>query len=336
MFKAQIKAAEAKATAPFDTYDSILERPSGTDPNQNAWLTLQLRIQLKFADSKNQVTNLTVSDSSGKFYARDHDGYLFPLLDWPAHLITRFQKEFIKVAERTWNWQFLLKTPGNYSELDYQSGNLTIRPNVLCLFRMSLIGPSGGLFDPSSAAGPLRTGPPHRIINVVNISLSTNQVKLAPGITPTATKPATKTIAKVEGLTWRSDASNYDDSDLFNPSWWNPEHTVLSNTVGHEVGHALGQCHIMGLKGIAAYKFGGANANDPPAYGVGSSDPLDVMNVMGGGNRLYLLNAVSWQERIALHTGLTANQWAATGIMETPTRKMSAALTATGLAPAVW
>lgn len=334
MLKAQVKAAEA--SAPYNTYDSVLERPSGANPNQNAWLTLQLRINLKFADANNKVPNLIVTDSAGVSYAKDHDGYLFPLLNWPAHLIARFQKEFIQVAEKTWNWQFLLKTPGNYSDLDYQSGNLTIRPNVLCLFRMSLIGASGGLFDSTPAAGPLRAGPPHRTINIVNLALSTNTVKLDPSIPPTATKPATKTITKVEGLTWRSDASNYDDSDLFNPSWWNPEHTILSNTVGHEVGHALGQCHIMGLKGIAAFKFGGANANDLPAYGVGSSDPLDVMNVMGGGNRLYLLNAASWQERIALHTGLAASQWITTGDMETPPRKMSAALTATGLAPAIW
>jgi hypothetical protein len=334
MFKPIVKAGEA--TKPYDTYDSILERPGGSDPNQNAWLTLQLRIKLKFADSKNKVTNLTVQDNTGQWCARDTDGYLFPLLDWPAHLIDRFQREFIKVAERTWNWQFMLKTPGNYSELDYSSGNLTIRPNVLCLFRMALIGPSGGLYDSSPAAGPLRNGNPHRTINIVNISLATTQVKLAPGVTPSATKPATKTITRVEGLTWRSNANNYDDSDLFNPSWWNPEHTVLSNTVGHEVGHALGQCHVMGLKGIAAYKFGGAQANDPPAYGVGSSDPLDVMNIMGGGNRLYLLNAVSWQERIALHTKIPASQWIPTGMMDTPTRKMSAALTNTGLAPATW
>lgn len=334
MFKATIKAAEA--TAPYDTFDSILEIPSGSDPNQNAWLTLQLRIKLKFADSKNTVPGLTVQDSTGRWCAKDSDGYLFPLLDWPAHLVDRFQREFIKVAEKAWNWQFVLKTPGTYSDLDYPSGNFTIRPNVLCLFRMSLIGPSGGLYDPSPAAGPLRTGPPHRTINVVNLSLATTQVSLAPGVVPSANTPPTKLIPRVEGLSWRSNASNYDDSDLFNPSFWNNDHSILSNTVGHEVGHALGQCHIMGLKGIAAYKLNGAQANSLPAYGVGSSDPLDVQNIMGGGYRLYLLNAVSWQERIALHTGLPASQWIATGMMDTPTRKMAAALTNTGLAPATW
>lgn len=335
MFKATAKAAEA--TSPYNTYDSILERPSGSDPSQNAWLTLQLRIKLKFADSKNTVPGLTVQDSTGRWCAKDSDGYLFPLLDWPAHLIDRFQREFITAAERAWNWQFVLITPNNYSELDYPSGNLTIRPNVLCLFRMALIGSSGGLYDSSPAAGPLRQGAPHRTINVVNLSLATTQVSLAPGIPPAPPqKPATKLIPHVEGLSWRSNSDNYDDSDLFNPSFWNNDHSILSNTVGHEVGHALGQCHIMGLKGIAAYKLDGAQANTLPAYGVGSSDPLDVQNIMGGGYRLYLLNAVSWQERIALHTGLPASQWTPTGNMGMPTRRMAAALTNTGLAPANW
>jgi hypothetical protein len=334
MLKRIVKAAEA--TAPYDAYDSTLEVPTGNDPNQNAWLTLQLRIKLKFADSKNKVPGLTVQDSTGRWCAQDADGYLFPVLNWPAHLIERFQREFVKLAEKTWNWQFVLMTPGTYSDLDYSVGNFAIRPNVLCLFRLSLIGASGGLYDSSPAAGPLRTGQPHRVINVVNLSLSTTQVSLAPGITPTPSTPATKTITKVEGLTWRSNASNYDDSDLFNPSFWNNDHSILSNTVGHEIGHALGQCHIMGLKGIAAYKLGAAQSNTIPAYGVGSSDPLDVQNIMGGGYRLYLLNAVSWQERIALHTGLAASQWTATGMMDTPTRRMAAALAHTPLAPASW
>jgi len=51
MFKVKVTAGEA--ASPYNTYDSILEVPSGTDPNQNAWLTLQLRIKLNFADSKN-------------------------------------------------------------------------------------------------------------------------------------------------------------------------------------------------------------------------------------------------------------------------------------------
>ena len=334
MLKAQIKAAEA--IAPYNTYDSILEIPSGSDPNQNAWLTLQLRIKLNFADSKNLVPGLTVNQG-GNFFAKDTDGYLFPLMDWPSHLVDRFNREFAQVAERTWNWQFLLVTPQNYSDLDYQAkvGSWTIRPNVLCLFRMSLLGSTGPI-DNSPAAGPLRSGPAHRTINIVNLALSTAQVKLDPGVAPGPGKPAIKNLSAVDGLAWRSNADNYDDRDLFSPSWWNKEHMVLSNTVGHEVGHALGQCHIMGLKGIAAFTFTGSGANSTAAYGVGSPDPLDAWNIMGGGNRLYLINAVSWRERIALHTGITANNWVATGEMATSPRRMAASLTATGLAPAQW
>jgi hypothetical protein len=271
MFKAQIQAMAT--VSPYNAYDSVLEKPSGNNFTQNAWLTLQLRISLNFVDSKNPMLGLTVNQG-GKFYAKDTDGYLFPLLDWPPFLIARFQREFTARAEKTWNRQFLLITPKNYAELDYESGEWSVRPNVLCLFRMALIGPAGPI-DTTPAAGPMRSGAPHRTINVVNLSLATKAVKLDPSLRPTAATPATRNVATVDGLSWRSNANNYDDSDLFKPAWWNKEHLVLSNTVGHEVGHALGQCHIMGLKGNAVYQFTGAKANDQAAYGVGSPDPLD-------------------------------------------------------------
>jgi len=335
MFKPKVTAAEA--AGPYNTYDSILEIPSGTDPNQNAWLTLQLRIKLNFADSKNQVAGLTVNQG-GTWYAKDTDGYLFPLLDWPAHLIARFQREFVQVSQRTWNYQYVLITPMNYSGLDFPAkvGDLTVRPNVLCLFRLSLLNSAGTPLDNTPAAGPLRSGAAHRTINIVNLSLATRSVSLATGVTPGPGKPAVRPLTTVDGLAWRSNANNYDDSDLFNPTWENKEHKVLSNTVGHEIGHALGQCHVMGLKGVAAYGLNGPNANDPGAYGVGSPDPLDVWNIMGRGCRLYLLNAVSWKERIAIHTGTTSNAWDVTGIMETPTRRMPATLMKLGLAPGLW
>jgi hypothetical protein len=64
--------------------------------------------------------------------------------------------------------------------------------------------------------------------------------------------------------------------------------------------------------------------------------PFDAWNIMGRGCRLYLLNAVSWKERIAIHTSTTSNQWDVTGVMETPTRRMPAGLMNLGLAPALW
>jgi hypothetical protein len=76
----------------------------------------------------------------------------------------------------------------------------------------------------------------------------------------------------------------------------------------------------MGLKGIRRYAFGGAKENSHEAYGKGSRDKYDRWNIMGSGNRIYLINAISWRERIALHTGRHVHDWSATGVMDTPTR----------------
>jgi hypothetical protein len=171
MLKAQILSSEA--VAPYNSYDSILEIPSGNNSDENAWLTLQLRVKLNFVDSKNPLPGLSVFQG-GIWYARDHDGYLFPLIDWPSHLTARFQSEFAQQAEKTWNWQFMLITPRNYSDLDYRcfARGVTVRPNVLCLFRMSLISGAGVPLNTSPAAGPMRVGAPHRTINVVNQRLT--------------------------------------------------------------------------------------------------------------------------------------------------------------------
>ena len=335
MLKAQILSSEA--VAPYNGYDSILEIPNGNNSNQNAWLTLQLRVKLNFVDSKNPLPGFTVFQDR-RWYARDHNGYLFPLIDWPSHLIARFQREYAQRAQKTWNWQFMLITPTNYSGLDYQcfTRGVTVRPNVLCLFRMSVISRTGGLLDTSPAAGPMRAGAPHRTINVVNLSYAAGTMSLAPGVTASAATPATRAFSQIDGLSFRSNDLNYDDADLFRPAWWQKEEQVLHNTVGHEVGHALGQCHVMGLKGNAQYAFGGANANTPAGYGVGSRDKFDAWNIMGGGDRIYLLNAISWRERIALHTGRPVADWPATGMMNTPTRTRPMGIEAANLAPSEW
>jgi hypothetical protein len=320
-FKPIIKAAEAPA--PFNTYDSFLATPSGADVNQNAWLILQLRVKLNFVDWKNPSPRIV--NQGGKSFARDGDGYLFPALDWPPHLVKRFQDEFVRVAEKTWNWQFTLKTPTDYDGLDitsYAGDGWRLRPNLLCLFRMSVLNAAGGPIDTTPAAGPLAVGPAHRTIDIVNLSLATKSVSKQAGFgAPGA--PATKTVTAMDGLAFRSDDVDYDDRDLFAPAWWgDPKNHVLSNTVGHEVGHALGQAHIMGLKGVANYKLGASGMNDTASYGIGSTDPLDQLNIMGGGDRVYLINVVSWKERVALHTGVPANKWDATGIMTTGPRKI--------------
>ena len=96
------------------------------------------------------------------------------------------------------------------------------------------------------------------------------------------------------------------------------------------------RCHFMGLKGNPQYAFGGANENDPAAYGVGSGDKFDAWNIMGGGDRIFLLNAISWRERIALHTGRPVADWSGTGMMNTPTRTLPMGITDANLAPSEW
>jgi len=62
-----------------------------------------------------------------------------------------------------------------------------------------------------TAAGPMSTGTPHRTINVVNLDYAVSTVSTASG--------ATKTFPQLNGRSFRSDALNYDDADLFRPAW---------------------------------------------------------------------------------------------------------------------
>ncbi|MGD9589749.1 MAG: hypothetical protein AB7Q37_17075 [Pyrinomonadaceae bacterium] len=125
-------------------FESKLEIPSGKDPTQNAWLTITLNYSLNFADSKNRVPGLIVTDGSGNFFAKPSNptAKAMPIKDWDFKSQTEFARKFAK-AESFWNHKFLLITPQDYDAFDFTSfggPGWICRPNVICLFRLG----SGG------------------------------------------------------------------------------------------------------------------------------------------------------------------------------------------------
>jgi hypothetical protein len=118
------------------SFASSFEAPNGKDPNQNAWLTITIRYRLNFVDGYNDKAGLTVeSDDGKKHFALDSDKNMHPILPWDAGSKMRFSRDFPR-GENIWNFRFVLITPPDYDELDYEKFGLNIRPNVLCLFRL--------------------------------------------------------------------------------------------------------------------------------------------------------------------------------------------------------
>jgi hypothetical protein len=250
-------------------FESVFEGPHDFSPEENAWLTITIKYDLNFADSKNRVPGVIVDDG-GKVLGRDSDKILFPIIDWDFDSIMKFQRAFQR-GETIWNWQFLLITPKDYDELDYTSmagSGWIVRPNVQCLFRLA----------PAS-------GRPHLPITVVRLDPSITSAK-----------------------SFRSNKNLYDQLDVWSP------------TLGHELGHGLGEGHIKELLGdaqcIADAKLG---VFPDRCYG---ELPSERANIMGAGSSFSLLNAKPWLERIQQHTsGQHREPWTVTTVMNTPPRK---------------
>ena len=243
-----------------------LETPSGKDPFQNAWLTLTLGYGLNFLDSRirGRVANesgggaIIVEDKNLGWCARDTDDYLFPILDWGYDSITKFAKLF-QQGEQIWNHKFLIKPPDDFDKLDYSSPvfpGYVMRPNILCLFRMV----SGARAS--------------EIFNVVRINpdVFADPKFEAPNYKTKKTKPAKNGF--------RSHSSLLTDGDVYTP------------VLGHELGHAIDEDHILALKGDAQCKV---NPNLDRCYGL---TPEEIRNIMGVGTEITEINVGPWIDHL--------------------------------------
>jgi len=241
--------------------DSELEVPASRQHTQNAWLTIDHKVHLQFADANKPYGRVRVMNQVG--HVKDADGWEFRVRNWDAPSMEAFQRGFL-AGEKVWNHRFTLVTPRTYDGLDFTSlsGGLRVRPNVLGLFRLSLVP------DPKVA---------NFVITVVRLD-------------PTFWE-------KVRSIfhSFRTNSMLYQSMDVVAQS--------KPNTLGHELGHSIGQEHILAMMGDPECK---ASPNRSRCYGTPGSG---AENIMGGGDRFELINTEPWVRLIEKHTGVAKENW---------------------------
>ena len=265
----QAKASQApRRKVAINGVRGELETPSGKDPFQNAWLTLTLGYGLLFLDSRIRGSvagdgPLIVHDKNLGWCARDADDYLFPILDWGYDSITKFAKLF-QQGERIWNHKFLIKPPDDFDKLDYPSpafAGYVLRPNILCLFRMESGAKTSEIFNVVRINPEVFEDPKFEVPNY-----------------------KTKKTKRVENG-FRSHSSLLTDRDVHTP------------VLGHELGHAINEDHILALEGDAQCKV---NPNLDRCYG---TTPEEVRNIMGSGTEITEINVGPWIDHLQTIVG---------------------------------
>jgi hypothetical protein len=256
-----------------------LEVPKGHNRFQNAWLTLTLTYELRFLDSRLRTGKFANNSTKGDvivkhkelgFCARDLDDFLFPILDWDSASKQKFTRLF-EQGEAIWNHQFLLIPPAGFDRLDYPSPacpGYVMRPNIICLFRMVAGEANAKTFNVVRINPEVFDDPTYRVPN--HGTTDTHTVK--------DTKPAR--------WGFRSHEEVLADDDVHHA------------TLGHELGHALNEEHIVALKGDAQCKI---SPNREVCYG---RTPEERANIMGQGKKITADNAKPWLDHLEKITGV--------------------------------
>jgi len=271
-FPTQDEIKQAQASQAPRTKDVIkgvtgeLEIPSGNNPFQNAWMTLTLGYGLNFLDSRvrggvasdGNAGPIIVEDKNLGWCARDSDDYLFPILDWGYDSIKKFAKLF-QQGEQIWNHKFLIKPPEDFDRLDYSSRGFpgyVLRPNIICLFRMESGARNSATFN----------------VVRINPSVFEDPKYEVPNYKTKKTKPAKNGF--------RSHESLLTDGDVYTP------------VLGHELGHAINEDHILALEGDAQCKV---HPNLERCYGL---TPEELRNIMGAGTEITEINVGPWIDHL--------------------------------------